>query len=324
MTLRDLATEAGVSVSTVSKAFKNSPEISNDTRERIFKIARQQGCFHKYYQEQYPNKVVAVICPEIKSNHYSEQVEYLQNKLAGRGIEVLIATDDFNATKQQHIISLLAEHTKVDGIIVYELRAPVPKGLEIPLVSIGTSEGIHHTDAIRGNQKKNFSTAINHLRELGHRKIAFIGEPLTQTSLEAFQQIMQNYELESDLVVTAEGRFEEAGKDGVRRLLEIGKPFTAIFCAYDYIAIGAIKELKKYGLQVPKDISVVGNNNIRTAGHLDKGLTTIDQSKEAFCDLACELLTKKIENPYYCSGTNIEISGSLIVRETTGPCNEKK
>lgn len=322
MTLRELAIAAKVSVSTVSKAFNNSHEISSDTRERIFEIAKQYGCFHKYYKDHYPNKVVAVICPEIKSNHYSEQVEYIQDKLAGYGIEVLIATDDFNAVRQQRIISLLTEHTKVDGIIVYELRASVPKGMEIPLVSIGTAEEIRHTDAIRGNQKKNFSTAIAHLRELGHSKIAFIGEPLTQTSLETFQQIMQNYELDSDLVFTAEGRFEEAGKDGVRHLLESGKPFTALFCAYDYIAIGAIKELKKYGLRVPEDISVVGNNNIRTAGHLDKGLTTIDQSNEAFCDLACELLTKKIENPYYCSGTTIEISGTLIVRETTGPCKK--
>ncbi|MBQ8895092.1 MAG: LacI family DNA-binding transcriptional regulator [Clostridia bacterium] len=322
MTLRELAAEAGVSVATVSKAFKNSPEISLATREQIFEIARKHGCFHKYYKEQYDKKVVAVLCPEIKSNHYSEQVEYIQQRLARRNIEVLISTDDFNEKKQQQLIRLLADHAKVDGMIVFELRSPVPKGIEVPVVAVGAMEGVAHADTIQGSSIRTMCAAVAHLKELGHRHIAFIGEGLTTRTSSVFEKALQQYELPHELTVVAEGRFEEAGRDGVRRLLQRERPFTALICAYDYIAIGAIKELKKQGLRVPEDISVIGINNIRTAGHLEKGLTTIDQAKEAACDLACELLKKKMQNKYYCSGTEIEITGSLIVRETTGACKQ--
>ena len=322
MTLKDIALEADVSIATVSKAFKNADDVGMETKERIWAIAKKHGCFHKYYKEKYEKKVVAVICHEIGSAFYGEQLELIKAYFASRNTDIIISTDDFDRQKQQELIQFHATLTKVDGIIVYGLYQPIPKGVEVPVVAISGNRDLSHTDIVRPNHRKAMCSAVSHLKELGHRNIAFIGEKLTAKYQRSFAYAMERYELPADLQITGDARFEEAGLQGVEQLLQSGAPFTALVCAYDYIAIGAIKSLKNHGLRVPEDISVVGSDNISTAGHLDKALTTIDQASPAICDMACSLLMKKMKNKYFCTGSTIEIDGSLIIRETTGPCKK--
>ena len=318
MTLRELANEAGVSVSTVSKAFKNSKEISPETQQKIFKIAEKHGCFYKYYKKKYEKRVVAIICPEIRSSYYSEQTEYIQQQLAEKNIVTIIATDNFDAKWQVALLELLAEHSKVDGIIVLG-HCTVPKGIEIPVVVLGAANG---TDTCKIPLQKTMDDAVSYLKSLGHSHITFISEALTTSSLQRYCLSMKKYHL-PEHHITAEGRFEQAGTDGVRRLLKSKHPCTALICGYDNMAIGAIKELKRHGLKVPEDYSVIGINNISTAEHLETGLTTIDCAYRAACDFLCSLLIKKMENPYYCSNASLTLIGSLVVRESTGPARKE-
>lgn len=122
-------------------------------------------------------------------------------------------------------------------------------------------------------------------------------------------------------VIESEYRFEDAGEDGVRQILTMGNIVTAFICAYDNIAFGAIKELKKAGLRVPDDVSVIGMDNINTGKYTDTSLTTIDSNPEKVCTIAWNLLTEKIKNPYLCTKRNVKINAKLIVRETTSYCN---
>lgn len=322
MTLKDIAREAGVSIATVSKAFNEAKDVGPETKEKIFAIAKEYGCFHKYYKQRYEKKVVAVIIHELNSAFYSQQLEYIKAYFAQRNTDIIISTDDFDRSKQQELIQFHATLTKVDGIITYGLYQPLPKGIEVPVVAISGDRELSHTDIIRPNHRKAMCSAVAHLKELGHRNIAFIGEKLTKKYQNSFCYAMDRYNLSSDLQIMADGRFEEAGRDGVEKLLQKTASFTAIICAYDYIAIGAIKALKEQGLRVPEDVSIVGSDNIPTAGHLNKALTTIDQASPAICDMACSLLMKKMNNKYFCAGSTIQIDGNLIIRESTGPCKQ--
>jgi LacI family transcriptional regulator len=195
----------------------------------------------------------------------------------------------------------------------------------MPIVSVGTENRIQHADTIRLNIKKPLFAAVKHLKELGHTHIAFIGEGFTQLKQSYFEAALKQYGLpcSADKLILTDTRFEDAGRQGAARLLQAKTPFTAVICAYDNIAIGAIKAFTEQGLRVPEDISVIGCNNIPAAGHLERSLTTIDEAQQAVCDIACDLLIKKMKNKYYCSGTDIEIAGSLILRETTAPANKK-
>ncbi len=260
MTLKDLAAEAGVSVATVSKAFKNADDVGEETKERIYAIAKKHGCFHKYYKERYEKKVVAVICHELNSAFYSTQLEYIKAYFARRNTDIIISTDDFDKDKQRELIQFHATLTKVDGIIAFGLYQPVPKGIEVPVVAIGGNRELSHTDSVRPNHRKAMCSAVSHPKELGHRDIAFIGEKLTAKYQNSFAYAMERYDLPNDLQIITEARFEEAGLMGAESLLDKGKNFTAIVCAYDYIAIGAIKALNNHGLRVPEDISVIGSD----------------------------------------------------------------
>ncbi len=121
------------------------------------------------------------------------------------------------------------------------------------------------------------------------------------------------HELKSD------HRFEQAGKDCARRMLDLPQKPTALLCAYDYIAFGTIQYLKKKGFAIPQDFSVIGMDNISETEYLDHSLTTIDSAADEICRIAWDLLQKKQQNQYYRTQQQITVTGRLILRQTTAP-----
>ena len=111
-------------------------------------------------------------------------------------------------------------------------------------------------------------------------------------------------------------RFEKAGQDGVLHLLEKNIPFTAIVCAYDNIAFGAMKELKKNGFSVPEDVSILGMDNIDMSQYTNSSLSSIGEDVEAFCDVVWDLLSKKIQKKTFYSCQQITLRGNLVLRES--------
>ena len=317
MTMRELAKEAGVSVGTVSKAFRQSDEISEPTRIRIFEIAKKNGCFYKYYKEKHDNKRVLILCPEIKSAHYSYHIEYIAGQLTRRGVDVTIVFDEFDPIKQERL--LCSQAAMVDGILTYSHILSLPKGIDIPIVGIGGKQAGATMDVVNINMEKAMMQAVSCLYNLGHRHIAYIGEKYASGRRNTFCKVMQKQGLAVENVIESDQRFEAAGEYGIAKLCEETSKATAIFCAYDNIAIGAIRALKERGLRVPEDISIGGMDNIPATEQLDRTLTTINVSPQAACDIACDLLIRKMNNKYYCAGARIEIDSIFIERETTGP-----
>ena len=159
--------------------------------------------------------------------------------------------------------------------------------------------------------------AVALLRSLGHEKIAFIGETLTHRRATFFLNAMGT-DTDAPCVIESGYRFERAGEDGARQLLERDPSCTAIVCAYDSIAFGAIRYLKRCGYNVPEDFSVIGCDNISVAEHSETALTTIDTNPDEVCMVAWDIIQKKQQSKFYRSTQAITITGRLIVRETVG------
>ena len=104
MTLTKLAKIANVSVSTASKAFSGSDEVNNETKEMIFEVAREYGCFKKFYNAKYPKLMIAVIAPEFKSAYYSRYLTLLQENLEGRNCELCVSTTDFSVEREEELV----------------------------------------------------------------------------------------------------------------------------------------------------------------------------------------------------------------------------
>ena len=319
MTLAELARLAGVSVSTASKAFGNAPDVSAETRRLVLDTARQYGCYGKFYKGKYTKKVIAVICPETQSAYYTHFLTCMQQKIHAMGGIMLISTDEFDNGRQAELMEYYQSYLHVDGIVVFGLRSPMKKGFDVPVVSVGQSVATD-ADSVGIDLRTPMESALTALTSRGHRSIAFLGETLTAEKAQYFRSLMQTRRLAlpPEWIICSPLRFESAGADGVDRLLRIGAPCTALVCAYDYIAFGAIRQLNECGYSVPEDFSVIGMDNIRVAEYPDIDLASIDSHIEEICEIVCDLLQKKMKNTYFRVRQQIVVRGDFVLRGSVG------
>lgn len=315
MTMRELAMLANVSVSTVSKAFHDAEDISPQTRQLVFETAKKYGCFGKFYKGKFHKQIIAIICHELNSTFYSTYVELLLQIIEEHNGIALVSADHFIKAAQAELLDYYASYLQVDGVIVFNLSGPLKKGYDIPIVSIFSTPE-QKIDTVQINLEPPVIEAVELLHALGHEKIAFIGEKLTTQKANIFRRVIAQ---PLPVIIESSLRFEKAGEDGVRQLLAKDSDCTAIICAYDNIALGAIKQLKRSGFRVPEDYSVIGIDNISTSEHTETALTTIDTNPREVCMLAWEIIQKKQKSKYYHSTQAISITGRLIVRESVGP-----
>ena len=316
MTMRELAKLANVSASTVSKAFGNAEDVSEDTKELIFSLAKEHGCFNKFSKTKYSKLTVAIICPEMKTPYYVEYVDKLQEIIEKNGGIALVSSDNFSAERQAELIEYYSGHLKVDGIFVFHMNTDLKKGFsDTPIVAMLSSKDVR-VDSVRIDFTAPLFEAIEHLYGLGHKNIVFIGEKLTVYKAERFEKIARSFPIKHSFI-TSQYRFEKAGEECVDKLLEMKDRPTAIICAYDNIALGAIKHLKAKGYGVPDDFSVIGINNISPSSFLDTPLSTIDARPNEICMIAWDLFEKKRKNKYYKLNQQITVKGKLLLRNTT-------
>lgn len=314
MTMRELAKLANVSVSTVSKAFHGGKDISAQTREHVFAVAKQYGCYGSFYQGKYPKKVIAVICPELAGDFYSGFVEKLQKLIEQDHCTPIISTDHFSHATQAELIEYYADYLCVDGILVFDLKAPVKKGYKSPIVSLYSADH-SGADCVNIDIDAAIYDAVCLLQDRNHENIAFFGERLTTLKEASFRQAIRNVLHKEPIILTSEFRFEKAGKDCAEQLKQF-PDVTAIVCAYDNIAFGAIKALQEQGLRIPEDISVIGIDNTAAGQYASTALTTIDANPDEVCLIAWELLKKKIHSSSYRSNQTISIRPTLIIRDS--------
>ncbi len=322
MKIKNLAELAGVSPSTVSKAFSGSHEVSEVTRERIFAVAREHGVFEKYDKNRFSKPVIAVICPEINSDYYNAVVTQFKKEIEARGGIMLLSINDFSPEKLEEMYAYYTAYAKVDGVILFSsrLRAVDPGVLLIPTVCYTQSTGALDVDAVRVDHRPALREAILDLKRQGHERIGFVGESLTKGRQRDFCDVMR----EVGLVVyqkyckTVDARFEAAGARAMREWLCEGDRPTAIVAAYDYIALGILRVLYEEGLRVPEDVAVIGYDDIPRASYLSPSLSSIQTPIEESCRMTVELMMKKIEDRYYSSNKDVVLSAKYIPRESSG------
>ena len=315
MTMKEIARLAGVSVSTVSKAFSGSPEISSEKREYIFKIARENRCYDKYCKTAYKKPVIAVLCPEYKGRHYSQELDFFEKEIKERGGVMIAGSFGFDEEMKRELLAYFAENVKVSGIIII---SSIPKNIScsIPVVSIGKGEN----DTISLSLDNSINRAVEYLVENGHRDIAYIGEGHTKTKREQVISAMKNngIEVKCEYIMESCERFEQAGYNEMNTLLSLKKPPTAVFTAYDSIAAGAVKSIYEHGLKIPDDISVIGGNDESMELFLNVGLTSVSVFHKELCEIIVDVLFERIQNGENKSTKKIRLSTELIKRNSVG------
>lgn len=289
MTLSKLARLANVAVSTASKAFSMSDDINEQTREEIFRVARENGCFKKFFNAKYPKFVIALICPEVDSRHYSELCRYLQQRLQTRGCEICISSTEFSAAVTADMIEYYEKYSSVDAIILIDPPATVLPPHETPIISLGSRA--HNADVtLCLDYMTALKSALTDFKAAGISHIGFIGEPHTVTKLSAFKSAVSEIYgfTEEKYISVSDLRFEKGGCAAARALYSRGALPEAIICAYDDMALGAMRFFHDNGISVPDDIKVIGMDNILHSEYFVPSLSTIDYMNEEIAKTATE------------------------------------
>ncbi len=325
MTLKDIAKEAGVSVGTVSKAFAGSDEIGIKTRERIFDIAKRNGCYEKYKKDKYSQKVIAIICPELGSEFYTRIVDEFEKHLNGKyGAVVNISISRFDSERERELFEYHAFVQKADGIIVIGAAEKIVNSGYVPMILMDTES--KNFDKVGWDMKKAIMEAVKYLKDRGHTEIGYIGEKRTHGKYTGYVSAMKAYglALKSEYVKVSERRFEDGGYEAMSEIISGGVLPTAIIAAYDYMAIGAIRCIKEHGLSVPGDISVMGIDNISADRYLDIPLTSIHIPFDNLFESAADMLMKKINNKYYVSDSDVIAQCGIIERKSVRDIRETR
>ncbi len=298
-THKKIAQLAGVSLSTVSKALSGSAEISEATREKIIKIAEETGYFKKKSQRKLEYSKhravnIALICPEIISIHYSTTLTTIKNEIEKRGGNTFIYTSDFDPEKLKSIIKQLTVSGFIDGIIVSDTYIDESDS-SLPTVVLTSKDNMLY-DTVGVSVKDFVYNMVLYLKNKGHTKIGFAGEPRTYGTEEQFKFAMDrlNLEVVDDFMYISDKRFQDAGIEIAETISNQEEKPTAIVTAYAEIGIGLIHELINRGISVPDDISVLARNNIPSCEYSQVPLTCFDLFDAEVALAATDLLYDKI------------------------------
>ncbi len=322
MNLTTLASLAGVSVSTVSKAFSGSSEISEETKEKIFALARQHDCFDRYNKNKFSKRVIAVLVPELRSSFYANVTTRLYEEITALGGVMICSSYEFSEERKAELFHYFASYCKADGILIVGACKRLKNPFHVPAVALFAEEKNPHIDTVPEPLYPAIEDAVLHFKANGHQNIGYAGETFTANTQKQFRAALRRagIPVQERLIKTSPLRFEEAGIQIAEEWLAEGTLPTAVFAAYDNIAIGVIKALSRHGISVPEQVSVVGIDNISVGSYLQTSLSTIGTHTPEICHYAVELLMKKLEHPFYTDPEPKSFAAEFIPRASSGPC----
>lgn len=311
ITLKDIAKEIGVHVSTVSRALDRDGQnsLTPEVVERVRKAAERMGYRRNRLASGLRTKrtmTVGVMIPDITNTLFPPIVRGVDRVLEDAGYASIIVNTDGIAEREERLIDALLERG-VDGIIDAAAYQDDPriKGVAdqgIPVVTVNRQVGNSSIPSVVNDDAEGVRLALNYLYDKGHRRIAHIAGPqdlsTSITRLGAFEAAAKDLVLELPPAATIHStRFdEEEGRRCAEELLRDSWNCTAILCANDRLALGAIDQIARHGLSCPDDISVTGFNDVPFLDLIPPGLTTIRVQQDAIGRLAAELLLKMVED----------------------------
>ncbi|HVO56648.1 MAG TPA: LacI family DNA-binding transcriptional regulator [Dongiaceae bacterium] len=327
MNIKEVAKLAKVSTATVSRTINGSDKVSARTAARVQKAIKELNFYpntHARTLVSGRSRMLGLIISDITNPFFPELVKHFEDQAVQKGLEVIIANTDYKPKRMAECIRRMVER-KVDGVAIMTSEAD-PALLseltrrDIPTVFMDTGKNSSRSANISIDYGQGIQEALQHLFSLNHRRIAFIAGPLNlpsaQRRLDAFVTGMKSrgMEVPDEYIEKGDHRIE-GGVFAMRNLLRLpGRP-TAVIASNDLTAIGALGTIHDGGLEVPRDISLIGFDDISFAHLTQPALTTIrlSRSQLAITALAAlEKLIRKEDGPEanYVIPTHIVMRGS--------------
>lgn len=335
MTIYDIAKEAGVSITTVSRVINQKPGIKASTREKV------QQVLDKYNYLPNPtakgladrnSRMIALVTADNRELHYAHTVYTVERELSRRGYNCLLINT--GEEQEERIASLETVMQKqVEGVILigstfqkkYIQKAIIRFLPDTPVVMANGYLPLSNVCGILCDGRKGMEMAVDYLTKLGHEKIAFVGDndnASAQEKKQGYLDGMQKNGLEKWIRVQKSRKEVEDGEESTKQLLETDPHITAVIYEEDIIGIGGIHAITEKGFKVPEDVSVIGFDNLEFARAAIPKLTSIDDKLDVMgikcAQTICDMLEGTATAAQMVLIPELEIRGSTQKRKNIG------
>lgn len=329
ITIKDVAKELNLAVSTISRAFNDKYDIKPETRELILKTAEEMGyrpnpIARKLIQQRSFN--VGIVVPEFVNSFFPEVLLGAQEVLHEKGYQVLIMQSNESEETELKNVETLVDNM-VDGLLVSltsenNNNSFYEKLLKrnMPIVFFNrVAESLNTSKVVFDDYKWAFF-ATEHLIVQGYTDIAHIAGPknllLSKERSRGFNDAHRKYKLTPGHIISCGFSMRE-GEELAQQMVEEDTVPRAIFAASDQSAIGFMKTLKNNGYKIPEDVAIVGFSESKLAEHVCPSLTSVKQPTYEIGKAAAELLVEQINNKGIFVPQSIVLNGKLNIRESS-------
>lgn len=304
-TIYDVASEAGVSMATVSRVVNGNPNVKPSTRKKVLDAIERLGYRPNAVARGLASKkttTVGVIIPDISNIFFSELARGIEDIATMYKYNIILCDSDQNKEKELHLFNTLLEK-QVDGIVfmggrISEEHIEEFKKSPVPVVLAATVDEQGETPSVNIDYKQAVYDAVHYLTEKGHKRVAMVSGPLVDPinghyKFEGYRQALSEADLPfDDRLVTVGDHSYDSGVEAAQEFLKSRERPTAIFVGSDEMALGVIHGIQDEGHRVPEDIEVISFNDTRLALMVRPTLTTVVQPMYDIGAVAMRLLTK--------------------------------
>lgn len=329
ITINDIARELGIANSTVSRALRDDPRISERVKQEVKRVAARMGYVPNIAARSLrtgQSKMIGFLMRDIRDGLSSEMIPAVEAACAEHGFGLLLCNAGDDPGQERYYLRILHQR-RVDGVLILTPTSPtadpyIPFGRSMPLVLVDIALQSNPVCSITVDHVMGGYLATQHLLELGHRRIACLTGPMHLSPcirvVEGYKRAVAEAGLpaEDHLVVVSDKTGIADGYAGLLDILKISPQPTAMVTVSDVMAAGALDGARHYGLRVPEDFSIVGYDDIPMSALMSPPLTSVVQDKEMLGRLAVELLSEEITAGQH-THRQIILPPRLVVRGST-------
>ena len=333
VTIVDVARQAGVSTTAVSKVLRNaygtSPQMRGRVRAAVDELGYRPSAAARALRGR--TWTVGVMLPDVRNPFFADILDGVGDHLDGTDYRMFMTAGCNDAASEARVTEAMIDRS-MDGLILIAPVSP-PAHLDrlartVPTVVLGRHSDSERFDTVNDDDFTGAALIVAHLAGLGHHRIAHIehhetdrvrlAEMPNALRADGYRHAMHAHGLGGHIDVASTSYTRDGGHHGARILLGRENPPTAVFAGADVVALGVLDALTEAGLSVPGDISVAGYDNIALARFRAISLTTVDQAGHRIGVTAARLLLDRITDPAR-PATRVKLSPTAVPRGTTGP-----
>lgn len=330
MDIKEIARRAKVSTATVSRTINKIPTVDPQLAKRVWKVIDELGYFPNTQARALVSgrsRIFGLVVSEITNPFFPEIVQVFEEIAVQHGYEILLISTIHDPKRMEVSVRRMIER-RVDGVAVMtfgmeDLLLQDKKFQDVPLVFVDVGPARPRVSNIRIDYLHGIRQAVQHVAALHHQKIAFISGPASLKSAmarkAAFEHAMREIGLEVEKQLLIEGDHTiEGGMSAMRSLLGFRNRPTAVLCSNDMTALGVMHKCYEEHLNIPKEVSVVGYDDIRLARFFLPPLTTVQMSQAELARIAFHALLSEVQRERPAErGTEYVLQTNLVLRDST-------